>query len=495
VAEGDQRELHEWSAREVAEAVRAGRVTATAVLDASLARIDRVNPKLNAFVFLDPDRAHAVAADVDRRVAAGEDPGPLAGVPLGIKELEPVEGWPDTLASTTRRDRIATRTSTMSTRLLAAGAVPVGLTASPEIGHLFHTTSVLHGTTRNPWDPSRTCGGSSGGSGAALAAGLVHLATGSDMGGSIRLPAGWCGVVGVKGTLGRIPRGPGFLGRMNMIHYGPLARSVGDAARYLDVAGGTDERDPTSLPAPPVPFEQAHLQVELAGRRVAVVDDNGLSPSHPGVRAALRSTADVLIDAAGLREVDATFVAPDPLPGAAAQLFVDGDPEMAELMPEVMGNLLATPGAAPLMEVGFGNAVLTLEALSQFVQMRHALDLSLAAAFDEADLILIPTSPVPAFGCEGPLPTVVDGREVGPQAGAIFTGPFNMSGHPVVSVPMGMVDGAPVGMQIVARRHDDVLALAAPGHDLHADRRAVHHPHRHRHDRVARHVEDRKSVV
>jgi aspartyl-tRNA(Asn)/glutamyl-tRNA(Gln) amidotransferase subunit A len=458
MAEGD---LHERAAHDIADAVRAGDLSAREVLEHHLDRIQRINPALNAFVFLDPDRARATADAVDAAIGRGEDPGPLAGVPLGIKELESVEGWPDTRASTARRDRIGTATSTMTTRLLAAGAVPVGLTASPEIGHLPYTCSVLHGPTRNPWDLDRTPGGSSGGSGAALAAGLVPLATGSDMGGSIRLPAGWSGVVGVKGTLGRIPRGPGFLGRAGMIHYGPLARTVRDAARYLDCAAGTDERDPESLPAPPRPFEHLLDAAGLAGRTVAVIDDNGLSPSHPEVRAALRAAADALVAAAELREVGASLRFPDLTTGAAALLFADGDPEMSALMPEVMGNLFVTDGAGPLMELAFAGADLSLEAVALANQNRVAINLELARAFDVADLILTPTSPVPAFGCAGPLPTVVDGREVGPQACALFTGPFNISGHPVVSVPMGLVEGAPVGMQIVARRHDDALALAA----------------------------------
>ena len=147
--------------------------------------------------------------------------------------------------------------------------------------------------------------------------------------------------------------------------------------------------------------------------------------------------------------------------GAAALLFADGDPEMAALMPEIMGNLFVTDGAGPLMEPAFAGADLSLEAVALGNQTRYALNQELARAFDDADLILTPTSPVPAFGCAGPLPTVVDGRDVGPQACALFTSPFNISGHPVVSVPMGLVDGAPVGMQIVARRHEDALALAA----------------------------------
>ncbi len=454
-------ELHRWSARAVADEVRTGARRAREVLEHSLDRIERYNPALNAFVFVDADRARAVADQIDASVARGDDPGPLAGVPLGVKELEAVDGWPDTRASTALRDRLGTTTSTMTTRLLAAGAVPVGLTASPEIGHLPYTCSVLHGPTRNPWDLERTPGGSSGGAGAALAAGLVHLATGSDLGGSIRLPAGWSGVVGVKGTLGRIPRGPGFLGHAGMVHYGPLARTVADTARFLDCAVGADERDPTSLPRPAQPFEATLATTRLAGLRVGVVDDNGLSPSHPDVRATLRAAADDLIAAAGLQEVAVTLTLPDIMVGAPVLLFADGDPEMAPLMPEIMGNLFATEGAAPLMEAAFAGADLSVEAMAAATQTRFALNQELARAFGEVDLLLLPTSPVPAFGCAGPLPTEVGGRTIGPQACALFTSPFNLSGHPAVSVPMGMVDGAPVGLQVVARRHDDALALAA----------------------------------
>lgn len=455
-------DLCRLDARTVAGEVRAGRLSALEVLDACLARISEHNDALNAFVFLDEVRARAVARAVDEVVAAGDDPGPLAGVPLGIKELEAVEGWPQTLASTAFRDRIAATTTTMTTRLLAAGAVPVGLTASPEIGHLPFTNSVLHGPTRNPWALDRTPGGSSGGSAAALAAGLVHLATGSDMGGSIRLPAGWSGVVGVKGTLGRIPRGPGYLGQANLIHYGPLARTVRDAARYLDCAAGVDHRDPMSLPPSGVPYETALEHVELADRRVAVLDDLGLCPSHPEVRAALHAAADALVAATGMTRAEgASLTFPDITPGAASILAADADPAMADAMAEIMGNLFVTEGAGPLMEMAFTGTDLSLEALARANQMRFTLNQRIADVFERADLIVLPTSPVPAFGCAGPLPTVVDGVEVGPAAAVLFTSPFNMSGHPVVSVPMGVVDGAPVGMQIVAPRHDDHVALAA----------------------------------
>lgn len=456
-------DVFELGAVDIADDVRAGRRRAIDVVDAALDRIDRLNGPLNAFVFVDAERARRVANGVDRAIAAGDDPGPLAGVPLGIKELDAVDGWPDTRASTVYRDRIATTTTTMTSRLLRAGAVPVGLTASPELGLLFFTNSVLHGPTRNPWDVDRTPGGSSGGAGAALAAGLVPLCTGSDMGGSIRIPAGWCGVVGVKGTFGRIPSGPGWIGGANMVHYGPLARSVRDAARYLDCAVGADQRDAGSLPAPPVPFERAIEELDLRGVRVAVVDDTGTCPSDPEVRAALHATADALVAGTGMARVDGVALeigAMDDVGGAL--LFADLDPDTPpDAMGQIMANMMSTEGAAPLFELAFDPAGLSLEGIAKAYRFRHQLNTALASLFERVDLLLIPTSPVPAFGATGPVPTVVDGRDVGPTVGAAYTAPFNLSGNPSVSVPAGFAAGCPVGMQIVARRHEDALALAA----------------------------------
>src|ERR1700690_1116301 len=219
---------------------------------------------LNAFSFLDEDRAmeSARCADVS---------DPFGGVPVGVKELEPVLGWPATEASLVFRDRIATTTSPVIQRLLAAGGVvPVGLTTASEFGGLNISVTKLNGVTHNPWQHGRTTGGSSAGSAAAVAGGLVTLATGGDGGGSIRIPAGYTGLLGMKGTYGRIPRGPNTYFRPGTVVLGCLARSVRDAARYYDVCAGYDGRDPWSLPARPG-WESRLGTNELAGRRVAVV--------------------------------------------------------------------------------------------------------------------------------------------------------------------------------------------------------------------------------
>ena len=308
--------------------------------------------------------------------------------------------------------------------------MPVGQTASPEVGRLFYTTSVLHGPTHNPWDLTKAPGGSSGGSGAALSAGLVPLATGSDMGGSIRLPAGWCGVVGVKGTYGRVPRSPGYLGHANMVHYGPLARSVRDCARYLDVTVGVDQRDPYSLPPPAVPYEQQIAEPLPSGLRVAVVDDLGMSPSDPEVAAALHNAAAVLIDACGMTQSGATLTFPNLVTVGAAVLYADADPAGAEHAGTILMNLMKTPGAAPLMELAFTDPDLTLEGVAKTNQMRHLIDMQLAELFADVDILLVPASPVPAFGVEGPIPTVVAGKDIGPAAPALFMRTVQPVGQP-----------------------------------------------------------------
>src|SRR5829696_4380808 len=221
------------------DAFRAGERSPVEELEASLAAIEPSD--LNAFSSLDADRARARAAAADVAL-------PFGGVPIGIKELEPVAGWPATEASLVFKDGTWPYSSTMVERLEASGVVPVGATTASEFGGLNISVSRLHGVTRNPWDPARTTGGSSGGSAAAVAGGLVTIATGGDGGGSIRIPAGFTGLVGLKATFGRIPRAP----RMEIGNYtitsGCMSRSVRDTARWFDVCNGHDARDPFSLP-------------------------------------------------------------------------------------------------------------------------------------------------------------------------------------------------------------------------------------------------------
>jgi aspartyl-tRNA(Asn)/glutamyl-tRNA(Gln) amidotransferase subunit A len=447
---------HARSVAALADAVRAGTLRARAVLDHHLDRIARLDPPIGAFVFLDTDGARAAADAVDAAVARGDDPGPLAGVPFGVKELEDVAGWPHPRGALVFKDVIAETTSTHVTRLGRAGAVPIGLTASPEMGAASFTASLLHGVCRNPWNPARTPGGSSGGSAAAVALGLVPFATGSDSGGSLRIPASFTGLVGFKGTYGRIPRGPRYVGLPNVRNYGVVTRSVGDTARLLDCAVGADERDPLSLPHPGFAYERALDGFDLAGTRVAWTADLGFGACDAEVARVVRAAADRLITGAGLLATDVPVALADPEEAWRVLMAPDLLELYAPFVPARENEV------NPLLRFLFSIAGNTsARDLGRAAVIRDGAVQSLAAIFDSVDLLLLPTTPIPAFAAEGPPPTTIDGRHVSPLATVAQTYVFNLTGHPAVSVPAGMVDGCPIGLQIVGRRHDDLRVLAA----------------------------------
>src|SRR3954464_2253945 len=277
------------------DAFRSGERSPLEELAATLAAVEATD--LNCFSHIDVERAQqaAAAADVSK---------PFGGVPAGIKGLEPVAGWPWTEASLVFKDRVATDTSHQVERLLEhGGAVPVGATTASEFGGLNVSITKINGVTHNPWRRGCTVGGSSGGSAAAVAGGLVALATGGDGGGSIRIPAGYTGLLGMKGTFGRIPRSPRAYSRPNTVVLGNLSRSVRDAARYYDVCAGPHPHDPSAMPSPGQ-WEAGLGTHELRGRKVAVIPALGGVTLEPGVEDALRAAAKLLIDDTGMVEVD-----------------------------------------------------------------------------------------------------------------------------------------------------------------------------------------------
>jgi aspartyl-tRNA(Asn)/glutamyl-tRNA(Gln) amidotransferase subunit A len=451
-----ERPLHALSVIEIADGVRRRLLHATDVVAHHLERIRRLDGPIGSFVHLDADGAMATAAEIDARVRRGEDPGPLAGVPVGVKELEDVAGWPHQRGAKVLADVVARTTSTQTTRLRRAGAIPVGLTASPEMGAASYTASLLHGVCRNPWNAALTPGGSSGGSAAAVSLGLVPLATGSDSGGSLRIPASYCGLVGFKGTYGRIPRGPLYVGLPNVRNYGALARTVADAARFLDCVVGYDERDPLSLPHPGISYEKRVRVERLEGLRAAWSEDLGFGACDPEMARLVRDAASALVRDADLREVACEVRLPDPQDAWAAFLAPDVHALYAPFLPERADEV-------------HPNLVFMLALTERFGTMdfaragaaRDALVQGLADVFEQVDLLLLPTTAVPAFAAEGPMPTEVGGRTISPIATVAQTYAFNLSGHPAVSVPAGMLGGAPVGLQIVGRRHEDHRVLAA----------------------------------
>ena len=284
------------------DAFRSGERSPTEELEATFAAIDA--SRLNAFCHLDREWAHRVAA-------AADVSKPFGGVPTGIKELDPVRGWPFSEGSLVFANRTADRTAHVVERLLErGGAVPVGATTASEFGGLNVSVTKIHGVTHNPWRLGRTVGGSSAGSSAAVAGGLVSLATGGDGGGSIRIPAGYTGLLGMKGTFGRIPRSPHAPMRPNTVVLGNVARSVRDVARYYDVCAGPHPADPTSLPVAG-PWEAGLGAHELRGRRVAVIPALGGSPLDDGVAEHVQAAAADLIAATGMVQVDVALELPN----------------------------------------------------------------------------------------------------------------------------------------------------------------------------------------
>ena len=452
-------ELWERDAWELADDVRAGRLRAVDLLDAFLARVERFNDDLNAFCFLDVEGARARAAEIDAAVARGEDPGVWAGVPMGVKELVAVEGWPDTHASMVFQDDIADHTATEAARLQAAGAVLVGLTTSPEFGSTNWTRTYLHGVTRNPWNPERTPGGSSGGSAAAVAVGMMPICTGSDGGGSIRIPSSYSGLFGFKVTFGRVGSDRKFDVALTSVP-GPMCRSVRDAARYVDAIAGPTDADPTSLPKPARSYEDAVVSgaaaTRLRGLRAAWSSTLGFAVCDPEVEKLAHEAALALCEDAGIELVDADFHLPRP--GMAWGILSDiGD--ASNFLEAARGRF---EEVTPVPRAGFENMErLTIDPLMRTMQRRWEMLQAIADVFDEADLILTPTTATTALRAEGKPPREIAGQPVSGMGSVPFTAPFNMSGMPAVSIPAGTnVDGMPVGLQVVARRHEEELVLA-----------------------------------
>jgi aspartyl-tRNA(Asn)/glutamyl-tRNA(Gln) amidotransferase subunit A len=432
------------------DAFRAGHSPAVE-LEATLVAIDRSS--LNAVCFLDADAARAAAAQADVSL-------PFGGVPIGVKELDSVQGWPDTEASVPLADRIAGHSSTMVQRLSQrGGAVLFGQTTASEFGGVNVTRTVLHGTTHNPWNAAHTPGGSSGGSAAAVSGGLCTLATAGDGGGSIRIPAGFTGLVGLKSTFGRIPRGPHLEYGNLTVTTGCVARSVRDVARWFDVTNGHHASDPLSLPA--VTGWEAGLGshlAELRGLRVAVVPDWGGAMVSPTMWELLEVAAQQLITDAGLIQrhgVDTSL----PRMGAAWSIsgMVSIHAALADHWPACQDVL--TP------EIAFGLSSTAdrynMEARIKMERRRQELNDKMAALFDEVDLIITATNPDVAFAADGPLPDTFGGVVAGMGNNGLLTFPANLHGNPAISIPAGTLDGLPIGLQVVGRHFSEPILLDA----------------------------------
>jgi aspartyl-tRNA(Asn)/glutamyl-tRNA(Gln) amidotransferase subunit A len=441
---------------ELADLIARKEISPLELMQDTLERIGQINPELNAFVALRPEAALAEATAMTEAIAKGENPGPLAGLPLGVKDLEDTAGMVTSYGSIAFRDNMAREDSIQVARLKTAGAIVVGKTNVPEFGFTGFTKNRLHGITRNPWNPERTPGGSSGGAAAAIAGCLAPLCTGSDAGGSIRIPSSYSGCFGIKPTFGRIPAGPApFVSTSTMVVMGPLTRCVLDAALYLDCTAGHHPADPYSLPAPATSYLKG---IENCPRRLkiafspdlgyAVVQKEIMSCVEKAVKAFEEMGHDVELWSGSLPDTGDVW---------GALIATDIYAQLCEVLEKERKQIGRT-----LVAVLDGTRDMTIEKFTTIQQLRARLNAILEKLFDEFDLLLTPTMPTEAFAAEGPPPSEIDGKPI-PLLGAVaFTYPFNFSGHPAASLPAGLTPaGLPAGLQIVGPRHREDLIIQA----------------------------------
>ncbi len=444
------------TAGELLAGYRAKSLSPVEAVDALLARIERLQPALNAFVLVDPERTRAAARASEARWARGEPQGRLDGVPVSVKDLLLTAGWPTLRGSpTVDPDQAWTDDAPAVARLREHGAVLLGKTTTPEYGHKGVTDSAVSGITRNPWDTRRTPGGSSGGASAALAAGLGPLALGTDGGGSIRIPASFAGVFGLKPTFGRVPAWPASpFG--TVAHVGPMARTVEDAALLLTVIAEPDARDWQALPGDGREYEHG-LNGSLRGLRIAFSRTLGM-PDVP-----LDPEVEALAGAAARRfeSLGAAVEAVEPEwphePGAVFMVYWSiGAAALAEdLGPEKAAAL--EPTLRRYVEVGRSYDGLTVKR----AELRRAANgLAFNRLFERFDLVLSPTMPLPAFAAGIPMPDESFADE--PLRWTPYTFPINLTRNPAASTPCGFTaDGLPVGLQVIGPLYGEAEVLRA----------------------------------
>jgi amidase len=446
-------ELVDRSAVELARLIRQRELSARELLAASLARIDAVNEQVNAIVTLVPEMAHEWAAAADDAVAAGFELGPLHGLPIAHKDLESTAGIRTTLGSPLFADFVPREDGLVVQRLRAAGAVTIGKTNTPEFGAGSQTFNAVFGATRNPYDPTRTCGGSSGGAAVALATGMTSIADGSDMGGSLRNPASFCNVVGLRPSWGRVPSWPNLAPSSDLGTSGAMARSVADLALQMRVLAGPDPRVPISLPESGEIFS-VPLDIDVAGVKVAYTPDLGL-PVDAAVRGALAGVPTdlealgCLVDEAApdlthAREIFQTLRAWH-FEISTGALYDRGGDRMKDTLrwniEEARRRTLADHARATVLHAQL------VERVRRF--------------FAGYDVLALPVSQVPPFDVDLDWPREVDGHAMETYTDWMRTcSDISITGCPAISMPAGFTpDGLPVGIQFVGRPGGDIALL------------------------------------
>ncbi len=440
-------------ATELLRLYRAKRLSPLEATRAALARIEKYNPVLNAYCLVDAEGALAAASESERRWHKGEPQGLLDGVPVSIKDLVLTRGWPTLRGSrTVARDQPWEEDAPSVARLRAHGAVLLGKTTTPEFGWKGVTDSPLTGITRNPWNPALTPGGSSGGAAAALATGMGALAIGTDGGGSIRIPAAFTGIYGIKPTFGRVPAAP--LSPFGTVsHVGPMARTVNDAALMLTVMAEPDARDWEALPYDGRDYCTG-LDDGVSGLRIAFSPDLGYVSVDREIARLVAEAAALFTElGAHVEQVDPGFESPW---DTFLKIWFAGAANLTRTF-SVEQRALLDPGLAEIVQKG---AAMKLLDYLEAVNRRGRLGRHMSLFHERYDLLLTPTLPIPAFVAGQELPEVAKGRRWFDWTP--FTYPFNLTQQPAASVPCGLTAaGLPVGLQIVGPRYGEALVLRA----------------------------------
>jgi aspartyl-tRNA(Asn)/glutamyl-tRNA(Gln) amidotransferase subunit A len=448
-------DFRQHSLADLVSLVQGRSLSARELVGHALARVDDLEPRLNAWAAVDAEAALVDAGVLDERLAAGDQVGPLAGIPIGVKDLEPARGFTTAYGSALHADDApAVADSPLVARLRAAGCVVIGKTCTPEFGFQGDTTSLRFGATRNPWGTERSPGGSSGGSAAAVAAGMIPLATGSDGGGSIRIPSALCGLSGIKTSQGRVPNGGAAAPGSGLFTVkGPIARRIRDVLYALDVCVGPDQTDVFSLPPPHAPWSGVLDEVDVPAKVLwAPVPGFEVDGEIAGVCAA----AVRRLEAAGTEVIEIDRVFRD-------EPLVDWFTMWTVYCERRQGNLRGTPDwdhIDPGLRAQMDHAHQQVDAVAfaQAIDSAHRHNLDLVALFEQAPILLCPTvaGQTARVGEQGR----VNGVET--NLWAPFTGAYNLTRNPAGTVAAGLTaDGMPVGLQVIGPQHADVVVLRA----------------------------------
>ncbi|MDB5842490.1 MAG: Amidase [Herminiimonas sp.] len=452
------KEIFYMSATGMAGAIRAGHLSARDVMQAHLSRIERINPKVNAIVTLHAEQAMAAAAAADEAQARGEPLGPLHGLPVAHKDLLPTKGMRTTFGSKVHENLVPAYSALVVERQQQAGAISIGKTNTPEFGAGSQTFNAVFGATRNPYDLSKTCGGSSGGSAVALATGMVALADGTDMGGSLRCPANFCNVVGLRPSFGRVPQVPALDGWDSLSVSGPMARNVEDLALYLSVMAGPDARDPLAIAEDGARF-RAPLARDFKGARIAWSPGMGGLPVDKRVMRAIESQRQVFEDLGcvveeacpDFRDAHEVFMA------LRAYAFELGLGAVMDQHPGVLKDTI-------VWNIEEGRKLGAAQ-LARADKLRTALFQRMHRFMQTYDFIVLPVNQVPPFPIEQQYVSEIDGVPMESYIEWMRSCYLvTATGHPAISLPCAFTDdGLPVGMQIVGR-HQGEFALLQIAH-------------------------------